>query len=426
MYLVLFPVSIVYLWIARRAFVTHQLTGRRADLTVAVGLIWLGSSIVIYLLSDTWTLMFWAAHALEAIGFVAVAGSVAVDLARQVPSYHLYRRVEGSDLLESEESLLGGYVRSMTATMELRDPSTREHSRRVAALAVRVGMKMGLPAPALRRLAVAGLLHDIGKLQVPEQILNKPGRLTDEEFAVIKTHPRKGADLLAHLGGFERELPIVLWHHERFGGGGYPDGIAGQAIPLEARIMTVCDVYDALISRRAYREPWSHERAMAQIVSETATTFDPACVDALAAVLGAPASSRCRCCASRSAPSARPTPRPDLNHLASGLPDLLHPLQALQVEQVAGFAVGGGDSPWFSAAASTDLPSPDHGTAQAGPADRLQRDTGRPRPDSLRRRSGSRRRLRSAAHERERDLVGPRLDHRPIAVVAEAPAEGVK
>ena len=173
----------------------------------------------------------------------------------------------------------------MTATMELRDPSTREHSRRVAALAVRVGMKMGLPAPALRRLAVAGLLHDIGKLQVPEQILNKPGRLTDEEFAVIKTHPRKGADLLAHLGGFEHELPIVLWHHERFGGGGYPDGIAGHAIPLEARIMTVCDVYDALISRRAYREPWSHERAMAQIVSETGATFDPACVDALAAVL---------------------------------------------------------------------------------------------------------------------------------------------
>jgi HD-GYP domain-containing protein (c-di-GMP phosphodiesterase class II) len=219
------------------------------------------------------------------MGFVAVAGSVAVDLARQVPSYHLYRRVEGSDLLESEESLLGGYVRSLTATMELRDPSTREHSRRVAALAVRVGMRMGLPAPALRRLAVAGLLHDIGKLQVPEAILNKPGRLTDEEFAVIKTHPRKGSDLLAHLGGFEQELPIVLWHHERFGGGGYPDGIAGQAIPLEARIMTVCDVYDALISRRAYREPWSHERAMAQIVSETGVTFDPACVDALAAVL---------------------------------------------------------------------------------------------------------------------------------------------
>src|SRR4029078_1702171 len=134
-------------------------------------------------------------------------------------------------------------------------------------------------------VAVPGVPHDSGKLQVPEQILNKPGRLTDEEFAVIKTHPGRGATLRGRVGGFERELPIVLWHHERFGGGGYPDGIAGQAIPLEARIMTVCDVYDALISRRAYREPWSHERAMAQIVSETGTAFDRACVDALAAVL---------------------------------------------------------------------------------------------------------------------------------------------
>jgi len=137
----------------------------------------------------------------------------------------------------------------------------------------------------LRKLGLGLLVHDVGKLAVPPEVLNKPGRLTDDEFAVIKTHPRRGADLLAHLGGFERELPIVLWHHERFGGGGYPDGVAGQAIPLEARIMTVCDVYDALISRRAYREPWSHERAMAQIVSETGATFDPACVDALAAVL---------------------------------------------------------------------------------------------------------------------------------------------
>jgi hypothetical protein len=284
-YFVLFPVAAVYAWIAWRAVRTYQLTSRRADLTVAVGLVWLGASIVFYLLSDTWSFQFWAAHALEAIGFLAVAGAVAVDLARQVPSHHLYRRIEGSDLLEAEESLLGGYVRSLTATMELRDPSTREHSRRVAALAVRVGMQLGLPPAALRRLAIAGLVHDIGKLQVPEAILNKPGRLTDEEFAVIKTHPRRGADLLAHLGGFEQELPLVLHHHERFGGGGYPTGIAGSQIPLEARILTVCDVYDALTSMRAYREPWSAERAMQQIVSESGAAFDPACVTALAEVL---------------------------------------------------------------------------------------------------------------------------------------------
>jgi HD-GYP domain-containing protein (c-di-GMP phosphodiesterase class II) len=232
-----------------------------------------------------WTFSFWMAHLLELIGFLAVAGSVAVDLARQVPSHHLYRRIEGSDLLESEERLLGGYVRSLTATMELRDPSTREHSRRVAALAMKVGTGMGLPAPSLRRLAVAGLLHDIGKLQVPEQILNKPARLTDEEFAVIRLHPGQGADLLAHLGGFEQEHPIVLSHHERWDGAGYPNGIAGDQIPLEARILAVCDVYDALISKRAYREPWTHEKALAQIVTESGTAFDPACVVALSTVL---------------------------------------------------------------------------------------------------------------------------------------------
>ncbi|HEY0387299.1 MAG TPA: HD-GYP domain-containing protein [Gaiellales bacterium] len=287
-YVVLFPVAAVYGWLAWRAVHTHQLTGRRADLVVAIGLAWLGASIVFYMLADVWSFQFWAAHALEAIGFAAVAGAVAVDLARQVPSHHLYRRIDGSDLLESEEDLLGGYVRSLTATMELRDPTTREHARRVAALAVRVGMHAGLPDPSLRTLAIAGLLHDIGKLQVPETILRKPGRLTDEEFAVIKTHPDRGADLLAHLGGFDRELPLVRHHHERFAGGGYPSGGPAERLPVEVRILTLCDVYDALTSMRAYREPWTHDRAMEQIVSESGTTFDPACVAALTEVLSGP------------------------------------------------------------------------------------------------------------------------------------------
>ena len=280
-YVVLFPVAAVYAWLAWRAYRTHQLTGRRADLTVAVGLVWLGASIVFYLLADVWSFQFWAAHLLEAIGFAAVAGAVAVDLSRQVPSHHLYRRIEGSDLLEAEEELLGGYVRSLTATMELRDPSTREHSRRVAALAVRLGMHMGLPETSVRTLAIAGLLHDIGKLQVPEHILNKPGRLTDEEFAVITTHPDRGADLLAHIGGFTRELGLVRHHHEKFTGGGYPTGVAAETLPVEVRILTICDVYDALTSTRAYREPWTQERALEQIVTESGTTFDPACVAAL-------------------------------------------------------------------------------------------------------------------------------------------------
>jgi putative nucleotidyltransferase with HDIG domain len=286
-FVLLAPVSGVYLWMARRAFHTYRLTGRRADLSVAVGLVLLGWSLVLYLLSDVWTPGFWGGHLLESLGFLAVSGAVAVDLARQVPSHVLHRRLTGADLIEEEESLLGGYVRALTASMELRDPSTREHSRRVARLAVRVGERMGLGPEAQRRLAIAGLLHDIGKLQVPESILRKPGPLTDEEFAIVKTHPVRGAELLAHLGGFDAEVPAVLAHHERFGGGGYPHGIAGTDIPLEARILMVCDVYDALTSRRAYREAWDAGRARACLEEEAGTAFDPACAQALLAVLSA-------------------------------------------------------------------------------------------------------------------------------------------
>ena len=287
-FLLLIPAAGLYGWVARRTWHTHQLTGRRGDLAITIGLVWLGSSIPVYLLSPVWSWTFWASHALEAGGFLAVAGSVARDLTLRTPTLALPRRTRGHDLLASEAALLGGYVTALTATMHRRDPSTLAHSRRVAFLAVSVGERLGLPAAALRRLAVAGLLHDIGKLRVPAEILQKPGRLTDEEYAIVRTHPRAGADLLQQLGGFEAEIPIVLAHHERIDGQGYPDGLAAAAIPLEARILTVCDVYDALTSRRAYREPWSSERALELIVRETGSAFDPACAFALEQVVSEP------------------------------------------------------------------------------------------------------------------------------------------
>ncbi len=286
--LVLCPTAALYWLVANRAFHIYRLTRRRADLWVSVGMVWLGSSIILYLLSAVWTAGFWGAHALEAIGFVAVAGSVAVDLARQRPSNMLFERLGGSELVTSEETLLGGYVRSLTASLEEHDPSTGRHSRRVAQLAVRVGERMGLGPDRVRRLAVAGLVHDIGKLHIPSEILNKPGKLTDEEYAEIKTHPGRGADLLRRLGGFAEEVGIVAAHHERFTGGGYPNDLSGEQIPLEARILTVCDVYDALTEDRPYREAWTQERALQLIRDETGTTFDPACSAALLEELAPP------------------------------------------------------------------------------------------------------------------------------------------
>jgi putative nucleotidyltransferase with HDIG domain len=284
-YALLTPACCVYAWLARRTWRTYQLTRRLSDAAVAVGLAWLGTSTPVYLLSPVWTWFFWGGHALEACGFLAVATAVSRDLVRTAPTLALPRQRRASDLLDDESRLLGGYVSTLKADLNGHDPSTLAHSENVAALAVAVGEELGLAPDSLRRLAVAGLLHDIGKLQIPPAILNKPGRLTDDEFRTVKTHPQAGADILANVGSFDEEIPIVVAHHERLDGGGYPLGLRGEQIPLEARILAICDVYDALTSWRAYREPWTRERALELIESETGAAFDPACARALHGVL---------------------------------------------------------------------------------------------------------------------------------------------
>jgi putative nucleotidyltransferase with HDIG domain len=135
-------------------------------------------------------------------------------------------------------------------------------------------------------LAIGGLLHDIGKLQVPDEILKKPGPLTDHEYAVVKRHPEWGAQLLRELGGFpDVARDVVLRHHERLDGSGYPHGAAGDDLDLDTRILAVCDVYDALVSERVYREPWTHDRALAILEEGAGELFDERCIEALARVL---------------------------------------------------------------------------------------------------------------------------------------------
>jgi HD-GYP domain-containing protein (c-di-GMP phosphodiesterase class II) len=223
---------------------------------------------------------------------VLVGVPVAFDIHRAGQSRALIGDLSGADLVTREEAYLGAQVRALMVRLAEKDPYTEGHTRRVARRAVEVGGALGLPSATLRELAIGGLVHDIGKLSVPDEILKKPGPLTEGEYAVIKRHPESGARLIAQLGGFSPQVRrLVLHHHERLDGRGYP-GTAGDGIDLPTRVLTACDVYDALVSNRVYRGAWSTEEALDLLRAEAGAAFDPRCVSALEQVIACDATTR--------------------------------------------------------------------------------------------------------------------------------------
>ncbi len=192
-------------------------------------------------------------------------------------------------LQENRAHLAGLYlatIKSLALAIDAKDQYTHQHILRVQRYAMATAREMGLGGDELEGLNTGALLHDIGKLGVPEYVLLKPGRLTDEEFAKIKRHPEIGAAILDAVQFPWPVLPVVKHHHEKWDGTGYPAGLAGEAIPRTARILSVADVYDALTSSRSYREAWAHERALDAIIHDAGTHFDPVVVDAFARVIG--------------------------------------------------------------------------------------------------------------------------------------------
>jgi HD-GYP domain-containing protein (c-di-GMP phosphodiesterase class II) len=223
---------------------------------------------------------------LEIVGIAAVGAPVALDLHRAAQSRPLVGDLSAEELVSAEEFFLGSHVRALTVALAEKDAYTEEHTRRVALRAVQVGEALGLTPGRLRSLAVGGLLHDIGKLSVPDAVLRKPGPLTDEEYALVRRHPEWGIELLTELGGFsEATKRLVLCHHERLDGSGYPRGLGADDLDLDARILGVCDVYDALLSSRVYREAWTPEAALEFLRERSGTQFDSRCVDALGGVV---------------------------------------------------------------------------------------------------------------------------------------------
>ena len=187
--------------------------------------------------------------------------------------------LSNAKLVEDLNSLSRGTLRALARAVDMKSPWTAGHSERVAKLAVQIGKKMGLSKIELEKLEQAGLLHDIGKIGVPAALLDKPGKLTDEEFSTIQKHPSLGARILEPISTFGEIIPTILHHHERFDGSGYPKGLKNFHIPLGARILAVADVYDALSSDRPYRTGWEDERILKLLKEDSGRHFDPKIVD---------------------------------------------------------------------------------------------------------------------------------------------------
>ncbi len=184
-------------------------------------------------------------------------------------------QARNQDLQASYETTLEGWSHAL----DLRDKETEGHTLRVTELTLRIARAMGFSAEQLVHVRRGALLHDIGKMGVPDQILHKPGPLTEEEWRSMKRHPELAYELLSPIQYLAPALDIPHYHHEKWDGSGYPVGLKGKEIPLAARIFAVVDVYDALTSDRPYRASWSKEQALAYIRSEAGRHFDPAVVD---------------------------------------------------------------------------------------------------------------------------------------------------
>ena len=206
---------------------------------------------------------------------------------KAISQMNLIRKIN-TELKETYYKLEQAYMESIETlrfTVEAKDTYTRGHSDRVSEYSVLIGKKLGLSDEDINTLKVGGLFHDIGKIGVPDSILLKNAKLTDDEYSEIKNHPSIGAHILSNATIFRDALPVVKHHHERYDGNGYPGKLKGEDIPLLARIAAVADSFDAMTSRRTYRDSLDLDFVKAEIEKCKCTQFDPICADAFLDIL---------------------------------------------------------------------------------------------------------------------------------------------
>lgn len=254
--------------------------------TMALAMALLVEAQLFMIEGPAWHLSWWEYHVVMLAGFL---GPVLGLLWQYRSTGDLGAVVEGLFLREAVTGIRDGDPRALAAlgaAVAAKDGETSAHVDRVSRLAVAIGEELGLPEGRLEVLHWAGRLHDVGKIGVPNSILLKPGRLTESEFRLMQRHSARGWQVAHRSGVLAQAAAAIRGHHERWNGSGYPDGLVGEQIPLEARIVAAADVWDALTARRPYRAALSRDEATAIIRRDAGVLLDPRCVEAMFTILG--------------------------------------------------------------------------------------------------------------------------------------------
>jgi putative nucleotidyltransferase with HDIG domain len=276
---------VVCLALSVRQLRLSWISGSGQPFVVSLGFAFVGVASLVWVSRAPYTAGFWLAHAFDIMGVLLVAVGALVAFRQRAQLHTLIRPLTVHTPLAAFELGLEPLVHRFVALLETKDAITRDHVVRSAELAMEVGQELGVPARDLHVLGLGALLHDIGKLAIPSDIINKPGRLDPEEFAVMRGHAMAGEQLVRQSGVLVDIAPIVRGHHERVDGRGYPDGLVGDDIPALARIVSVVDAFDAMSHTRQYREGLGEDRAVAILREHAGSQWDERVVEALIATI---------------------------------------------------------------------------------------------------------------------------------------------
>lgn len=263
-----------------RYYYSYQYSQFPLQLSIVYSSGWLITSQLIMQLGESWRVSWWIYHFLLLASMIVMMVGLYRQYALKKSLAGALRALFTTDPIERITNSLSPSVKALIAATETKDRYTAGHNFRVALYALKLGEELKLRPEQLRAVAQGTIIHDIGKINIPDSILNKPGKLSPSERGIIEKHPLLGYEMCNNLGFMKDELSIIRSHHEKWDGSGYPDQLRGEQIPLMARIVAVADVYDALTSNRAYRSAWPHEEAISFLLQHAGTHFDRSCVDA--------------------------------------------------------------------------------------------------------------------------------------------------